>query len=194
MLYRWLSKKPNDYVDHISAHVSDAEVGRSKIFISSIGLAELRPSRVKASGETPASIVNKLCAFITVIDTIPDIMSLAGSLKDNRYVCSTDGPKAPERSRELSTGDAIQLATAIWMREYAGVQDLEFHTFDDGKSRNSVDGKTVPMISFQNWCKGLDGVEYVELAKELKRKKPDHPSCPIPAKNNSTSSKKPPAS
>lgn len=182
VLYRWLTKHPPEYVDHIAAHVADAEAGRSKIFISSIGLAELRPSRVKASGDTPASIMNRLCAFITVVDTIPDIMSVAGSLKDNRYVCSTDDPKAKERARELSTGDAVHLATAIWMREYAGVQDLEFHTFDDGKSRNAVDGKTVPMISFHNWCKGLDGVEHVELAKEIRRKKPDHHSCQIPTK------------
>ncbi|MCP5365843.1 MAG: PIN domain-containing protein [Hyphomicrobiales bacterium] len=195
VLYRWLTKSPVEFVDHISEYAKDAEDGKVGIFISSMALAELRPSLVVNTGETPASIVSRLCGFIAIIDTVPDIMSLAGELRDNRFVCSTDGPKVPERTRPLSPGDAIQLATGIWMREYAGVQDLEFHTFDEGKRKDTIDGKTVPMIGFHNWCKGLDSVEVVSLAKELKRKKPDHPRCPLPKTNpNSTNSAKPPAS
>ncbi|MEW2911442.1 hypothetical protein [Leisingera sp. JC11] len=183
VLYRWLTRSPADYVDHIEAHIADAEAGKAEIFISSISLAELRPSRVADSSETPAGLLTKLGAFISVVDTIPDIMSIAGCLRDNRYVCSTDGPKVAERKRELTLGDAIQLATAIWMREYAGVQDLELHTFDNGKSKNSGESggkRAVPMLDFHNWCKGLDDVEVVQLAREIKRKKPDHPLHPIP--------------
>jgi predicted nucleic acid-binding protein len=180
VLYRFLRNEPTDFVDHISAYVADAEAGRLKIYMASITLAELRPSIVKLKGETPANIINRLCSFAIMIDTSPDIMSLAGLLKDNKYICSTDDPKAEERCRPLSTGDAIQLASAIDLRENWGVQGLVLHTFDEGMRSSKEEGKTVPMIGFQNWCKGLEGNEKVDLVRELKRMKPVHASCPIP--------------
>ena len=180
VLYRFLSKEPVTFVEHISAFVADAEAGRVKIYMASITLAELRPSIVKLKGETPAGIINRLCSFAIMIDTSPDIMSLAGMLKDNKYICSIDGLNARERIRPLSTGDAIQLASAIDLRESWGVQGLVMHTFDEGKRSSKDDGKTVPMIGFHNWCKGLEGNEKVELVKELKRTKPVHTSCPLP--------------
>ena len=180
VLYRWLSKSPIEYTDHITQYVEDARTGKAEIFISSISLAELRPSVIKKPGYTPASIIREACAFIRIIDTSPDIMSLAGMLKDVTYICSTDLPKVKERSRILTTGDAIQLATGVWMKEYFGVQNLELHTFDDGKGKNSeVYAKTVPMLSYHNWCKGLEANDNVQLAVELKRRKPLHPSFPM---------------
>lgn len=187
VLYRWLSKSPDEYVDHIDQHLKDAIAGRTSIFISSIALAELRPSKVNMAGMTPAAIMAKLLSVIKVIDANPDIMSMAGSLKDNRFV-AFDGPKAKERARELGTGDAVQLATAVWMDEVAEVKGLEFHTFDDGKNRHSIDGKCVPLLSFQNWCKGLDQTELVQSVKAIKRKIPEHDQCPLPQKNNSPNS------
>lgn len=184
VLYRFLRKEPTAFVDHISAYVADAEAGRVKIYMASITLAELRPSIVNLKGETPASIINRLCSFAVMIDTSPDIMSLAGILKDNKYICSTDSPKSKERSRPLSTGDAIQLASAVELRESWGVQGLVMHTFDEGGRSSKQDGKTVPMIGFHNWCKGLEGNEKVELVRELKRTKPVHKSCPLPNLNN----------
>ncbi len=171
-------------MDHISAYVADAEAGRVKIHMASITLAELRPSMVNLPGETPVNIINRLCSFAIMVDTSPDIMSLAGVLKDNTYICSTDAPKAKPRSRPLSTGDAIQLATAIDLRETWGVQGLVMHTFDEGKRKSTEDGRTVPMIGFHNWCKGLEDNEAVSLVRELKRIKPVHTSCPIPSGSN----------
>ncbi|MEL7405301.1 MAG: hypothetical protein AAGJ89_17885 [Pseudomonadota bacterium] len=196
ILYRFLRGKPLEYVDHIKMHVEDCEAGKTKIYISSVALAELRPSVVGMSGHSPASIVSQMCAFAVAIDASPNIMSFAGALKDNKFVCSTDHPKADERLRPLSTGDAIQLATAVSLREHWGVIGLEFHTFDEGKRASKEDGgKTVPMIGFHNWCEGLDHKEEVSLVREMKRSKPEHPLCPLPKKSpNLTASKKPPAS
>ena len=71
------------------------------------------------------------------------------------------------------------------MYEVAEVKALEFHTFDDGKSRHSIDGKCVPLLNFQNWCKGLDAAELVKSVKAIIRKIPEHDQCPLPQKNNS---------
>lgn len=181
VLYRFLKNEPAEYTDHIAAFVKDAEEGRVKVHMASIALAELRPSIVNLAAESPVQIINRLCSFATMIDTSPDIMSLAGVLKDKRYVCGTDHENAAERARPLSTGDAIQLAAAIDLRESWGVQGLEFHTFDEGKRSSKEDGgRTVPMIQFHNWCKGLESDPEVNLVKEMKRTKPIHQSCPLP--------------
>lgn len=191
ILYRFLRGSPLDYVDHIQKHVEDCEAGKTKIYISSVTLAELRPSIVGMAGRSPANIISQTCAFLVPIDTTPNIMSFACLLKDNRFECSIDHPNSKERNRPLSTGDAIQLATAVNLREHWGVIGLEFHTFDEGKRSSKEDGgKTVPMIGFHNWCKGIEDREEISLVCEMKRIKPEHPSCRIPTKNLNTSSSK----
>ncbi len=180
VLYRWLTKFPTDYVDHIQAHVDDAKAGKSDIFISTISLAELRPSMVNQASETPVSILRRLCSFITPVDTLPDIMSLAGELRDNEYLHVDGDPKRAKVT--LTLGDAVHLATGIWMREYSGAQNVEFHTFDDGKGKGNAEGRGVSMLSFHNWTRNLENSNCVQQAIELKRKLPDHALCKLPPK------------
>lgn len=152
VVYRWLSRRPTEYVDHIEQYVSDAESDRAKLYISSIALSEIRPSRVQREGATPAQIVAELRGVLTVLDPTPDIMSMAGMMKDNRFLLYEKGSKGEEVTRELSTGDAIHLATALWMRDIAKMTDVEFHTFDDGRHRGP-EGRCVPMLSFRGGAK-----------------------------------------
>lgn len=179
VLYRWLNGTPNDYVDHIGKYLEEAKLGKVELYISTITLAEIRPSAVSRSGFSPIQILSEISSSFILIDTSPDIMSLAGYLKDQTYQ-SVDGPIKDAAKRPLGTGDAIQLATAIALREEFGVQNLTLHTFDEGKRKDSVDGKSVPLIGYQNWCRGCANDEEVQKVIAIPRKKPDHPLCPLP--------------
>jgi len=195
VLYRFLNGHPPEYLDHLEEWLKELSAGKTQIFLSTVALAEIRPSRVKDTGKTPAQIVNAISAAFRFVAPTSDIMSLAGYLRDQRYR-QTDGPEDRAADRVLSLGDSIHLATGVALREEFGVQELILHSFDEGKNKGGESGKrNVPIVGFHNWCRDLQGDEEVQKVLELTIKKPDHPSCKLPTKNpNSTSSRKPPAS
>lgn len=62
-----------------------------------------------------------------------------------------------------------------------GVPIAEFHTFDDGKSKG-IDGKTVPLLSYQEWREGFDAKQrqVSGLVVGLRRRRPIHPEPRMP--------------
>lgn len=180
VIYRWFNPSPVEYKDHIKAFLKDAEEKKVEIFVSTISLAEIGPSKMGKSGLSPRQVLSSMSKALVFVDTTPDIMSLAGHLRDQTYR-HTEGPDDKAASRSLSLGDSIHLATAVALREEYGVQNLSFHTFDEGKRKDSEIGKkTVPMIGFQNWCRDCHDDEEVRRVIDLSRNKPVHPSCPLP--------------
>lgn len=193
ILYRWLNAIPSEYLDHIEKHLEDASSGSADIYLSTITLAEIKPSNMGRSGLSPSQVIASISSSFVYIDTSPDIMSLAGHLRDQTYQ-HIEGPIERASSRPLGLGDSIQLATAVALREEFGVQDLTLHTFDEGKRKDGEEGKKcVPLIGLENWCRDCAIDEEVQRVLSVPRKKPDHPSCQLPPTNRSTSSKKPPA-
>lgn len=184
ILYRWLNATPPEYLDHIEKHLEEASSGSVEIYISTITLAEIKPSNMGKSGLTPLQVLSAVSSSFVPIDTSPDIMSLAGYLRDQTYR-HVDGPLERAPTRPLGLGDAIQLATAVALREEFGVQNLTLHTFDEGKKKDGIEGKKcVPLIGLENWCRDLEDNEEIQRVLSVPRKKPDHPSCPLPGKAN----------
>lgn len=180
VLYRWLNGIPNEYVDHIGKFLEDLESKKCEIFVSTITLAEIAPSRMGNSGLSPVQVLRSISKSFIMIDTMPDIMSLAGHLRDQKYR-PVDGPDRLAFPRPLGLGDAIHLATAVALREEFGVQNLKFHTFDQGKKPDAESGKkSVPMLGFDSWCRdcGLD--EEVQKVIAIPKTKPIHDNCPLP--------------
>lgn len=140
VLYRWLNGSPEDYLDHIGKYLEEASSGQVSIFISTISLAEIRPNAINRPGLFPSQVISEISKSLNLIDTSPAIMSLAGYLRDKSYRL-IEGPDKTAPSRLLGIGDAIQLATAVALREEFGVQNLTLHTFDEGKRRDSLEEK-----------------------------------------------------
>tara|TARA_Y100000815_G_C13326558_1_gene494383 strand:- start:366 stop:1049 length:684 start_codon:yes stop_codon:yes gene_type:complete len=181
VIYRWFQPNATDYVEHIKKHLEDCTARRSEIYISTITLAEVRPSIIGKRDLSPRQVIEMMSGSFIFIDTSPDIMSLAGHLRDQTYQ-DTRMPQNRASTRPLSLGDSIHLATAVALREEFGVQNLTFHTFDQGKRKDTEDGgKTVPMIGFHNWCRDCRDDEEVQKVLSVPKKLPAHPLCPLPA-------------
>jgi hypothetical protein len=180
VIYRWFNGLDADYADHIEKFLEEAAAKQTELFLSTITLAEIRPSNMGHSGLTPVQLLASMSKSFQLIDTSPDIMSFAGYLRDRKYR-QVDGPDDRAASRDLSLGDAIHLATAVVLKEEFGVQGLKLHTFDQGRKREGETGKrTVPIDGFQNWCRDLNEDEEVQKVIEIPRTKPVHPQCPLP--------------
>ena len=148
--------KPPGFIIYTSSFVF-LEVANSKIKKPNIGSME--------------DFVRDFVGQIIVIDSSPNVNILAGKLRDIPYKHATTSD-----SHVLDAGDAVMLATALFLQEGYGVTIDEFHTFDDATKRRKV-----PILSYQDWCVGLTG-ENELLARRvsaLKRRPPRHPAPPL---------------
>ena len=163
-------------VESIIQYVDEARAGKFTIYTSSIVFAEIATSKIKAKGVGNAmDFINDLKGACVVIDASVNIIELAGRLKDIPY------QKQKSTKRNLSTGDAIMLSTALYLEDAYEVKIDVFHTFDDGGQKRQI-----PLLSYHEWCEGLTGME-AALAKRvtsLERMKPIHPS-PDSSRNGS---------
>jgi hypothetical protein len=157
----------------IEQYLLDAKRGSTAIYTCSVALAEVVPSAF--SGGNFGGFADFLSEFqgsITLVDLNPNVMMLAGRLKDIRY-------KKGDAFRVLGTGDAIMLAACIHLKEAYSTQVDAFHTFDAGKTRGLDGGKGMPLLGFESWCGELSGEDRVLTQRviSIPRSRPLHP-CP----------------
>ena len=134
-----------------------------------------RPSQIVKNVGSFTDFFEDVQGAVVLVDPDPNIMELASRLRDLPY------QKTGSKNRLLSTTDAIMLATCVQLHEMFDVNVQQFHTYDDGKKRG-LDGKAVPLLSFQQWCESFSG-EHLELAKKvirIDRKKPIYPAPTMP--------------
>jgi predicted nucleic acid-binding protein len=163
-------------VDSISQYLNDAKSGNVQIYTSSIALAEIVPSSIqKSAALSIEAFLDDFRGAITVISPSPNVMIQAGRLRDLPY------KKGKSPGRRLSTPDAIMLASCIELVESFGVSILSFHTFDNGKKRDPVEGKMVPLLSYHEWCDFMskDQLELANKVISISRKLPTHPQLKL---------------
>lgn len=174
---RFIAEEPGDeYVERILRHLEDADKQKTNIYFSSVIFAEGQLAGGKPDRQD--RLEGDLRKLGNVIDPVPDIMKMAGRLRTHSYREKPTGSKRVGNARTLSLGDAIYLATAIWLKEMAGEKNLVFHTFDDGKTKTNGERFT-PLLSFDKWCDGIEDDTDIAAIIRLKRVKPNHPQMPV---------------
>jgi hypothetical protein len=135
--------------------------------------AEIVPSLIKKKEVGSfLQFIDDLRGAVVVIDAYPNVMHMAGLLRDLPY------KKVNAPTRRLATTDAIMLASCLFLKDAMGIAVDRFHTFDDGKRRSPSEGKMVPLLSYQDWCNGftVDQMKVAQPVINLNRQKPIHPS------------------
>jgi predicted nucleic acid-binding protein len=163
-------------VNSIEQYLMESRDGNHRIYTSSLVFAEVLPSSIiKTDIGSFSDFVDDFRGAIIIIDASPDVMQLAGRLRDLPY------KKGTSPGRRLATPDAIMLASAVYLVQVFGVNIDHFHTYDDGKSRGP-EGRSVPLLSYQDWCEGFtpDQATAVKPVLDLDRCRPIHPSPRLP--------------
>jgi predicted nucleic acid-binding protein len=158
-------------VEHIRQYLREAHEGKWRIITSSILFAELAFSKMKK--EAPGSIddlVADISSFCLVVEPNPNIMMLAGKLRDLPYM------KGKSKERRLSVPDAVMLATAVYSRQYC-TDFRGFHTFDRGGKRREI-----PIIGYEEWLDGVTGEKrrIADQVSNMIRCLPEHPTPELP--------------
>src|ERR1700727_1289203 len=94
-------------------------------------------------------------SLVTLVTPDPNTMRRVGRLRDAKWQRPAGVRGADEKPRMMSFSDAVQIASALWVKEAGGVADLRFLMFDD-----SNEAKGGPRLSL------LRPQDYVEDAAD----------------------------
>ncbi len=154
----------------IETILTEAATGKRRIWANSIVFAELRPSAFVAGRFAAlADFTRYLRSIATFVTPDPNTMLRAARLRDVKWQrpAALRGPD--EKPRFLSLIDAIQIASALWVKETAGVADLEFLAFEDFGANEANDGGWLSLLRLQDYADELpvdsDGLAAVWLPR-----------------------------
>jgi hypothetical protein len=170
VLLRHASGLSGEADSDIETILTEAATGKRRIWANSILFAELRPSAfVPGRFAALADFTRYLRSIATFVSPDPNTMLRVARLRDVKWrrPAAVRGPD--EQPRFLSLVDAIQLASALWVKETAGVADLEFLAFDDFGANEANDGRWLSLLRLQDYADELpvdsDGLAAVRLAR-----------------------------
>ena len=132
VLLRHARGESGDSERDLETILTEAAIGKRRLWASGILFAELRPSLfVRERFPALADFVRYLRSIATFVTPDPNTMLRAGRLRDVQWQRPAALRRPGEKPRFLSLIDAIQIASALWVKEAAEVADLEFLAFDD---------------------------------------------------------------
>jgi hypothetical protein len=177
-------KDQRDIYDTISIkhYLRDAQDRKIVIFTSSLVFAEVLPNFTAGDshpyhGDVEA-FIDDFRGCIKLVDPDPNIMRIAGRLRDLPY------KKGRSDGRRLGTADAVMLASALALTEYYDQEITYFHTYDRGGKRDEEKGRSIPLIGYEEWCEGFEGISYdrthyAHRVVSLNRCEPNYPTPQI---------------
>jgi hypothetical protein len=173
VLLRHASGCSGEAEQDIETILTEAATGKRRIWANSILFAELRPSAF-AAGRFPAlaDFTRYLRSIATFVTPDPNTMLRAARLRDVKWQrpAALRGPG--EQPRFLSLIDAIQLASALWVKEAAGVSDLEFLAFEDSGPDEPAAGGWLSVLRLQGYAEATVNDSDALAALRLPRAEP----------------------
>ncbi len=155
---------------HIETILTEAAVAKRRVWVSSLLFAELRPSTfVPGRFATLFELTRYIRALATLVTPDPNAMLRVARLRDAKWQMPAD---AEGKSRAMSLGDAMQVASALWVKEAIGVPDLEFLTFDDWCAPDAKRGDRLCLLHLQDYAVDAGTNADVKSAIRLTRLEP----------------------
>jgi hypothetical protein len=102
-------------------------------------------------------------SLATLVTPDPNIMLRAARLRDVKW----QRPQEP-----MSLGDAIQIASALWVKEALGVPDLEFLLIDERRTDEARGGLCHSTVRLQDYADNAHANSDAKAAARLKRVQP----------------------
>ena len=167
--------------EHIERILTQAAVAKRRVWVSSLLFAELKPSMfVPGRFDTLEGLTRYIRSLATLVTPDPNTMLRVARLRDAKWQKPTDMRGAEERPRMMSLSDAIQVASALWVKEAAGVTDLKFLMFDDWSASEAKNGARLSLLRLQDYAQDARANSDVMAAVRLTRIQPSRQPRSIP--------------
>ena len=167
--------------EHIDNILTQAAVLKRRVWVSSMLFAELRPSMFVAGRfNTFLEFTRYIRSLVTLVTPDPNTLLRVGRLCDAKWQRPADVRGADEKPRMMSFSDAVQIASALWVKEAGGVADLGFLMFDDWSSAESRRGGPLSLLRLQDYADDARANSDVMAAVRLTRVQPYRQARSIP--------------
>jgi hypothetical protein len=167
--------------EHIETILTRAAVAKRRVWVSSILFAELRPSMfVPGRFDTLRRLTRYIRSLATLVTPDPNTMLRVARLRDAKWQRPADVRGADEKPRTMSFGDAIQIASALWVKEAGGVTDLKFLMFDDWSPSEAKGGGRLSLLRLQDYAEDARANSDVMAAVRLTRIQPVRQARSVP--------------
>lgn len=174
VILRYANSNSSPYEKDIKTILAEAHAKKRYLWVSGVIFAEFRPSNfVPGVFQSVDDLAKYVQSIATVVSPDPIIMMRVARFRDVEW----KKPNATllEKPKRLTLGDAIHLATALHIKESRAVDDLEFLTWDNGKSATDELGKeakALPLLDAQDYMGGLNGNRDANAICDLIRLRP----------------------
>jgi hypothetical protein len=117
-------------------------------------------------------------SLVTLVTPDPNTMLRVARLRDAKWQRPAGVRGADEKPRMMSFTDAVQIASALWVKEAGGVADLRFLMFDDP---NEANGRSrLSLLRLQEYAAEAPANSDVMAAVQLTRIQPSRQARSIP--------------
>lgn len=181
VILRHASGVAGEAEEHIDRILTQAAVAKRRVWVSSILFAELRPSMfVPGRFDTLEGLTRYIRSLATLVTPDPNTMLRVARLRDAKWQRPADVRGADEKPRMMSFGDAVQIASALWVKEAGGVPDLKFLMFDDWSSNEAKGRERLSLLRLQDYAEDARANSDVMAAVRLTRIQPSRQMRSIP--------------
>ena len=143
--------------------------------------AELRPSMfVPGRFGALHELTRYIRSLATLVTPDPNTMLRVARLRDAKWQRPAGVRGADEKPRMMSFSDAIQIASALWVKEAGGVTDLKFLMFDDWSRNEAKGGARLSLLRLQDYAEDARANSDVMAAVRLTRIQPLRQARAIP--------------
>jgi hypothetical protein len=173
VILRHASGASGEAEEHIEWILTQAAVVKRRVWVSSILFAELKPSMfVPGRFHSLNELTRYLRSLVTMVTPDPNTMLRVARLRDARWQRPAEVRGADEKPRMMSFADAIQIASALWVKETGGVPDLKFLMFDDWSPNEAKGGARLSLLRLQDYAEDARANFDVMAAVRLTRVQP----------------------
>jgi hypothetical protein len=167
--------------EHIERILTQAAVAKRRVWVSSLLFAELRPSMfVPGRFGALHELTRYIRSLATLVTPDPNTMLRVARLRDAKWQRPADVRGRDEKPRMMSLSDAVQIASALWVKEAGGVTDLKFLMFDDWSSNDAGGGARLSLLRLQDYAEDARANSDVMAAVRLTRIQPFRQARSVP--------------
>jgi hypothetical protein len=167
--------------EHIEGILTQPAVAKRRIWVSSILFAELKPSMfVPGRFDTLEGLTRYIRSLTTLVTPDPNTMLRVARLRDAKWQRPASVRGADEQPRMMSFTDAVQIASALWVKEAGGVADLKFLMFDEWSRSEAKGGARLSLLRLQDYAEAARASSDVMAAVRLTRIQPFRQALSIP--------------
>ena len=129
--------------------------------------------------DTLEALTRYIRSLATLVTPDPNTMLRVARLRDAKWQRPANMRGAEEKPRMMSLSDAIQVASALWVKEAGGVSDLKFLMFDDWSANEAKNGARLSLLRLQDYAHARANSD-VMAAVRLPRIQPSRQPRSIP--------------